>query len=67
WSLYLDEVEKVDKGVTESWKGDTEGIIVFTGLFSATVAAFIVESYKKLSPDSGDTTNALLTQLSVQL
>ncbi len=38
-----------------------------TGLFSATVAAFIIESYKTLSPDSGDTTNALLTQISVQL
>ncbi|KAH9002381.1 hypothetical protein EDB86DRAFT_3074161 [Lactarius hatsudake] len=67
WSLYLDEVEKMDKGLIESWKGDTEGIIVFTGLFSATVAAFIVESYKKLSPDSSDTTNILLTQLSAQL
>ncbi|KAI9428818.1 hypothetical protein H4582DRAFT_1890362, partial [Lactarius indigo] len=67
WSLYLREVEKADKRLTESWKGDTDGIIVFTGLFSATVAAFIVESYKKLSPDPGDTTNALLTQLSVQL
>ncbi len=41
--------------------------ILKTGLFSATVAAFIIESYKKLSPDSGDTTNALLAQISVQL
>jgi len=38
-----------------------------TGLFSATVAGFIIESYQKLSPDSGDTTNALLTQISQQL
>jgi hypothetical protein len=38
-----------------------------TGLFSATVAAFIIESYKKLSPDSGDTTVALLAQISQQL
>jgi hypothetical protein len=28
---------------------------------------FIVESYKKLSPDSGDTTTSLLTQISKQL
>jgi hypothetical protein len=28
---------------------------------------FIVESYKKLSPDSGDTTTSLLTQISQQL
>ncbi|KAI9457984.1 hypothetical protein BJY52DRAFT_1170420, partial [Lactarius psammicola] len=67
WSIYLTEAEKQDNEVTESWKGDTEGILVFTGLFSATVAAFIIESYKLLSPNSGDTTNALLAQISGQL
>ncbi|KAH9059449.1 hypothetical protein EDB83DRAFT_932996 [Lactarius deliciosus] len=67
WSMYLTEAEKRDTDVIESWKGDTNGILVFTGLFSATVAAFLIESYKKLSPDSGDTTNALLAQISVQL
>ncbi|KAI9457994.1 hypothetical protein BJY52DRAFT_446804 [Lactarius psammicola] len=67
WSMYLTEAEKQDNEVTESWKGDTEGILVFTGLFSATVAAFIIESYKLLSPNSGDTTNALLAQISGQL
>ncbi|KAH9170378.1 hypothetical protein EDB89DRAFT_2098028, partial [Lactarius sanguifluus] len=67
WSMYLTEAEKQDKDVTESWKGDTEGILVFTGLFSATVAAFIIESYKLLSPNPSETTNALLTQISGQL
>ena len=86
WSMYLTEAEKQDKEVTESWKGDTDGIIVFvslalvylirfqrlihiskTGLFSATVASFIIESLQNLSPDSSDTTNALLTQISQQL
>jgi hypothetical protein len=38
-----------------------------TGLFSATVAAFVIEFYKKLSPDSGDQTVALLGQISQQL
>jgi hypothetical protein len=38
-----------------------------TGLFSATVGAFILEFYKKLSPDSGDQTVALLGQISQQL
>jgi hypothetical protein len=37
-----------------------------TGLFSATVGAFIIEFYKKLSPDSGDQTVALLCQISQQ-
>jgi hypothetical protein len=38
-----------------------------TGLFSAIVGAFIIEFYKKLSPDSGDQTVALLQQISHQL
>ncbi|KAI9447645.1 hypothetical protein H4582DRAFT_1802685, partial [Lactarius indigo] len=67
WTMYLTEAEEHDKVITESWKGEAEGILVFTGLFSATVAAFIIESYKQLSPDSGDTTNVLLTQISQQL
>ncbi|KAI9447584.1 hypothetical protein H4582DRAFT_1867328, partial [Lactarius indigo] len=67
WSMYLTEAEKQDKEVTETWKGDTDGILVFTGLFSATVASFIIESYHNLSPDPGDTTNTLLTQISGQL
>ena len=41
--------------------------ILKTGLFSATVATFIIESYQNLSPDSSQTTNALLTQISQQL
>jgi hypothetical protein len=38
-----------------------------TGLFSATVGAFIIEFYKKLSPDSGDQTMTLLGHMSQQL
>ncbi|KAF8261791.1 hypothetical protein EI94DRAFT_1507402, partial [Lactarius quietus] len=53
--------------ITESWKGDAEGILLFTGLFSGTVASFIIASYPNLSPDSSDTTNALLTQITRQL
>lgn len=37
------------------------------GLFSAVVTAFIIESYKGLSPDPGDATVALLGQISQQL
>src|SRR6266404_3657232 len=29
WTIYLTEAEKQDTEVTESWKGDTEGILVF--------------------------------------
>jgi hypothetical protein len=38
-----------------------------TGLLSATITAFIIESYKTLSPDSGGQTVTLLGQISQQL
>lgn len=38
-----------------------------TGLLSATIGAFIIEFYKKLSPDSGGQTVDLLGQISQQL
>ncbi|KAI0069176.1 hypothetical protein BV25DRAFT_1782317, partial [Artomyces pyxidatus] len=67
WSMYLSEAEKHDKILADNWKGDTDGILIFTGLFSATVAAFIIESYKNLQSDAGATTVTLLGQISLQL
>ncbi|KAI9439747.1 hypothetical protein H4582DRAFT_1544562 [Lactarius indigo] len=61
--MYLTETKKEDSQMAKNWAEDTKGVLVFTGLFSAIVAAFITESYKKLSPDSGNQTVALLTQL----
>ncbi|KAI0048836.1 hypothetical protein FA95DRAFT_1490240, partial [Auriscalpium vulgare] len=46
---------------------DTTGVLVFTGLFAAIVAAFIIESYKNLQPNPADTTVVILAQLSQQL
>ncbi|KAI0267084.1 hypothetical protein BC834DRAFT_1040890 [Gloeopeniophorella convolvens] len=67
FSMYLSRAEKVDKDQAESWKADADGILVYTGLFSATVAAFIIESYRNLQPDSGNASVALLAQISQQL
>ncbi|KAJ7595303.1 hypothetical protein C8J56DRAFT_1159835 [Mycena floridula] len=67
WALYSEESAKYDKGLALNWKGDMDAILIFAGLFTASVTAMIVESYKLLKPDSGDQTVALLTQLSQQL
>ncbi|KAH9003506.1 hypothetical protein EDB86DRAFT_2368109, partial [Lactarius hatsudake] len=67
WTLSLSQFEKHDREITDRWKSDTDGVLVFTGLFSATVAAFVIESYKRLSVDSGDQTVTLLSQMSQQL
>ncbi|KZV67152.1 hypothetical protein PENSPDRAFT_584381, partial [Peniophora sp. CONT] len=63
WSTYLKAAEDEEKTRPKDWEGSTAGILTFTGLFAATVAAFIIESYKLLSPDSGEQSVALLSQL----
>ncbi|KAI0300852.1 hypothetical protein BC826DRAFT_905448, partial [Russula brevipes] len=67
FSMYLSRAEKFDKERSESWQGNADGILVFTGLFSATVAGFIIEGYKSLKPDPGIATVSVLAQLSQQL
>ncbi|KAI0310704.1 hypothetical protein OF83DRAFT_1043228, partial [Amylostereum chailletii] len=67
WAMYLADAERNDVAMTESMKGDTDGMLIFMGLFAATVAAFIIEFYKKLNPDSGDDTVTLLSGISQQV
>jgi Family of unknown function (DUF6535) len=84
WTEYMKVSETDDSRSSNSWKADSDGLLVFvrpnlgfllsiavtnskTGLFSATVGAFIIEFYKKLSPDNGDQTVNLLCQISQQL
>ncbi|KAJ7617271.1 hypothetical protein FB45DRAFT_1063767 [Roridomyces roridus] len=67
WSIYVGEAERYDAALVESWKADMQGMLIFSGLFSASLTAFLIESYKKLQPDSGDLTVALMTQMSQQL
>ena len=81
WTKYMDVFGEYDKRISDTWKEDADGLLVFvchnpqislfvamtnqkTGLFSATVGAFIIESYKFLSPDQ---TAVLLGQISQQL
>ena len=74
--MYLDEVKEDDKRISDAWKEDSNGILVFvspnllitlfilmtsskTGLFSATVGAFIIEFYKQLSNSGSQTVTPL--------
>lgn len=83
WNLYLKEAAEADREITENWKGDADGILIFvralplhsllhsrrvqTGLFAATVATFFVDSYKTMQLDTGAATVLLLAQLSQQI
>ncbi|KAK6984942.1 hypothetical protein R3P38DRAFT_335618 [Favolaschia claudopus] len=67
WSVYISEAEKYDKALVESWKNDMDGMLIFAGLFSAILSAFLIESYRSLTPDSEDRMVTLLGQISTQL
>ncbi|KAJ7434865.1 hypothetical protein FB451DRAFT_1310698 [Mycena latifolia] len=67
WAVYIAEADKYDKALVEGWRSDMGGMLIFAGLFSASLTAFIIESYKTLNPDSGQTTVILLAQISQQL
>ncbi|KAJ7927743.1 hypothetical protein B0H13DRAFT_2265401 [Mycena leptocephala] len=67
WAVYVSEAEKYDKALVESWKSDMQGMLIFAGLFSASLTAFLIESYKTLTRDSGNDTVRLLAQISQQL
>ncbi|KAF8269084.1 hypothetical protein EI94DRAFT_1682287, partial [Lactarius quietus] len=54
FSMYLERAEEEDQKMAESWKGDAEGILLFTGLFSAVVATLLQVSIPNLQPSSQD-------------
>ncbi|KAF5312163.1 hypothetical protein D9619_002728 [Psilocybe cf. subviscida] len=67
WSTYLSLSEKDNRVRAQNWKSDMDAILIFAGLFSASVTAFIIESYKTLNPDPNNTSVLLLAQISQQL
>ncbi|KAN0137370.1 hypothetical protein V8E53_004815 [Lactarius tabidus] len=54
FSMYLERADEEDRKKVENWKGDADGILVFTGLFSAVVATLLQVSLPNLQPSSQD-------------
>ncbi|KAI9433491.1 hypothetical protein H4582DRAFT_2060905 [Lactarius indigo] len=67
FSMYIDRAQTFDKENVDNWDGQANGILLFTGLFSSTVASFIAVSYQNLQQDPNVTTQSLLAQISQQL
>ncbi|KAF8258903.1 hypothetical protein EI94DRAFT_1070312 [Lactarius quietus] len=63
FSMYLDMAAEEDKKMAESWKADADGILIFTGLFSAAVASLISVSIQDIRPSSQDTSNFYLANI----
>ncbi|EEB89285.1 hypothetical protein MPER_12633, partial [Moniliophthora perniciosa FA553] len=67
WEVLQKAVARHDDDMVKNYKEDIDTQLVFAGLFSAVVTAFLIESYQWLSEDPADTTVALLIQISAQL
>ncbi|KAI9455645.1 hypothetical protein F5148DRAFT_1324686 [Russula earlei] len=70
YSVYTKIIAEEDAQMVERWQKDADSILVFTGLFSAAVAALLAVTIPDLRPSSQDTTNLYLqnmTQLLVDM
>ncbi|KAK7689230.1 hypothetical protein QCA50_007921 [Cerrena zonata] len=67
WGRISDLIRQYDRDRVEDVKEDIDTLLVFAGLFSAVITAFIIESYKTLQQQPEDTTNQILLQLSAQI
>ncbi|KDR83136.1 hypothetical protein GALMADRAFT_872377 [Galerina marginata CBS 339.88] len=67
WSILLEPLMKKDKMQCEAWKEEVQNLLIFAGLFSAVVTAFIIESYRTLQPDPNDTIISLLSIIANRL
>ncbi|KAF8480726.1 hypothetical protein DFH94DRAFT_609341, partial [Russula ochroleuca] len=55
FSIYAKAADDEDIRMVDCWKNDADGILYFTGLFSAAVAALLSVTVPDLRPDSQDT------------
>ncbi|KAH9057263.1 hypothetical protein EDB87DRAFT_1793400, partial [Lactarius vividus] len=61
--MYLEMATEEDKKMVEGWKADADGILIFTGLFSASVASLISVSVQDIRPNPQDTSNFYLANI----
>ncbi|KAJ3523948.1 hypothetical protein NM688_g8642 [Phlebia brevispora] len=66
WSNLARTVREVDEARIRDCKEDIDTLLVFAGLFSAIMTAFVVESYKGLQQDPATLTVEILQEIAAQ-
>ncbi|KAH9958709.1 hypothetical protein BC827DRAFT_1135838, partial [Russula dissimulans] len=54
WTLFRNEAKSYDEARIQTLKDDMDGVLIFAGLFSAALTAFIIDSKNKLKVDPAD-------------
>ncbi|TCD71690.1 hypothetical protein EIP91_005456 [Steccherinum ochraceum] len=64
WGVFDEKVQAFSDSLIVGWKEEIDTLLVFSGLFSAVVTAFILEAYKDIQPSQS---TLLLAQITRQL
>ncbi|EIN11510.1 hypothetical protein PUNSTDRAFT_98625, partial [Punctularia strigosozonata HHB-11173 SS5] len=67
WALCARVMKDHDHEMVKSLKDEIDSLLVFAGLFSAVVTTFVVDSYKNLQQDYGETSTQLLYTIAQRL
>ncbi|KAI0078000.1 hypothetical protein K474DRAFT_1556978, partial [Panus rudis PR-1116 ss-1] len=67
WSQLSKELREGDEAKIRDYKEDIDTLLVFGGLFSAVMTAFLIESYRNLQEDPNDAMQRVLMHISMQL
>ncbi|KAJ6560638.1 hypothetical protein DFH09DRAFT_838085, partial [Mycena vulgaris] len=60
WKLYMDQARITDDNLANIFNSDLDPLLIFAGLFSAILSAFLIEIRKGLQEDLQNITNNLL-------
>ncbi|KAK0462982.1 uncharacterized protein EV420DRAFT_1745537 [Desarmillaria tabescens] len=63
WRTYGDEAVIFDEEMLSVYKDTIDGLLIFTGLFSAIITTFVVQTSQNLQPDYGEVSASLLIEL----
>ncbi|KAF8160259.1 hypothetical protein K438DRAFT_1985870 [Mycena galopus ATCC 62051] len=63
WKYYMDYAKIFDRNLADLFNGDLNPLLIFAALFSAILAAFLIEIRKGLQEDLQTITNGLLVAL----
>ncbi|TFK44111.1 hypothetical protein BDQ12DRAFT_730218 [Crucibulum laeve] len=66
WETCYKPIKEYDDVMCTAWKDEVQNLLIFAGLFSAVVTAFVVDSYKMLTDPIDDSTR-LLTHIAAEL
>ncbi|KAJ3541056.1 hypothetical protein NM688_g6136 [Phlebia brevispora] len=66
WEILDQTVRRLDSDKVQDCKEDINTLLVFAGLYSAVLTAFLIESYKSLQEDPQQTVIQILRQISQQ-